>query len=116
MNMRITNWRRGRLIRMTAGCVILLFFLYALNNWSSENILKENLKYEPVFLSKLDLTPHGNVYPVLGKGESFSSYVFTKKKSQIEYGPVICPSYLKNALIPLSKGIAHSCCFLDICS
>lgn len=36
--MRVTNIRRGRILRMTAACAILLLLVYALHKWSDENI------------------------------------------------------------------------------
>lgn len=65
--MRITNLRRGRLVRMGAACTVLLLLIYALHKWSSENI--ENT--DVVLLADSETSyykSHKDVYPVLKTG------------------------------------------------
>lgn len=66
--MRITNVRRGRIIRMGGACAILLVLLFALHKWSSENV-----DAEPISALLSDSQPeyykyHRDVYPTLKSG------------------------------------------------
>lgn len=67
--MRITNVRRGRIIRMSAACAILLLLLFALHKWSSDNVAVNS---ETAVLSESQANhykSHHDVYPVLKTGK-----------------------------------------------
>lgn len=69
-NMRITNVRRGRIIRISACCGILLLLLFALHKWSSDNNFP--IVPERQALSDLDgglYKFHLDVYPVIKTGK-----------------------------------------------
>lgn len=67
--MRITNVRRGRIIRMASACGILLVLLYALHKWSTDNVASES---DVGILSDSQAAyfkSHHDVYPTLKTGK-----------------------------------------------
>lgn len=83
--MRITNVRRGRILRMAGLGLILLLILYMLHEWSNRNVVKEQ---ESISLtdSKSD---HRKVYPVLEKGKKIN-FLFDGIIKRLMWCTVIC--------------------------
>lgn len=63
--MRITNVRRGRIIRMGAACAILLLLLFALHKWSTDTGAIESERELISDSQSAFYKSHRNVYPTL---------------------------------------------------
>lgn len=66
--MRITNVRRGRIIRMGAACAILLLLLFALHKWSTDTGAIESERELISDSQSAFYKSHRNVYPTLKTG------------------------------------------------
>lgn len=75
--MRITNVRRGRIIRIAAIGAILLVLIYAVHKWYSESPISDFEDSGSVMNSEFGLyKSHPNVYPVFRTGKCVVSYIF----------------------------------------